>query len=479
MRLYLIVILSILTLSIYSQNNNGVNTSTTPPDSSFAVDDTSGGFGYFYSEEEENKYLNYKPILGLGFGTITYFGDVRDVYYSNPLVGLKALNFSVAKGLSSAFDIEFRIISGNLTGNQNYKDQHLNFKTSFLSGGVSLTYNFEHLLKKDGLLLSYKEYRKVIPYFSIGVETFSFNSKADLKDANGNVYHYWSDGTIRNLPESPENDEQSLVLVRDYVYETDLREMDNDGLGKYNLQAFAIPIDMAVELQLHERFQIRLGATYHYGLVDLIDDISDAGKGSRKGNSSGDSYLYTYFTLKFDIFSSVKEIEEEVMQFNTNVDTRFMDDIVFADEDGDGVDDMKDLCYGTPKGVEVDTSGCPYDDDHDGFANYRDKELNTPKDSITDLNGVMLTEEMIIALSDTSDAINYDQICDYYPSMCGMDLHRLSNEEIPTKFLFLDEDNDGYISIDEVSKALDEFFDMKSDLTIDDIYELTDFFFSQ
>ncbi len=478
MRLYLyIIFLLFFFKGVVAQNTQSTN--STPPDTSFAVDDTSGGFGYFYSEEEESKYLNYKPILGLGSGVITYFGDVQDVYNSNPIVGLKALNFSVAKGLSSAFDIEFRVLSGNLTGNQNYKGQHLNFKTSFLSGGISLSYNFEHLLKKEGLLLSYKEYRKLIPYISLGLETFSFNSKADLKDANGYVYNYWSDGTIRNIPESPQNEEQSVVLTRDYVYETDLREMDNDGLGKYNLQAFAIPIDLAVELQLHERFQIRLGATYHYMLVDLIDDVSDAGEGARKGNSSGDSYLYTYFTLKFDIFSSVKEVEENVLQFDNNVDTRYMDDIVYADEDGDGVDDMADLCPGTPKGVSVDTSGCAFDDDYDGVPNYRDKELTTPKDSITDLDGVMLTPEMIAALSDTTDAIEYDQICDYYPSMCGMDLHRLSNEEIPAKFAFLDEDGDGYISIDEVSKAIDSFFDMKSDLTIDDIYELTDFFFSQ
>jgi Ca2+-binding EF-hand superfamily protein len=51
--------------------------------------------------------------------------------------------------------------------------------------------------------------------------------------------------------------------------------------------------------------------------------------------------------------------------------------------------------------------------------------------------------------------------------------------KIPEKFMHLDEDKDGYVSIEEVSRAIDEFFNMTSALTIDDVYELTEFFFSQ
>jgi len=480
MRIYLILIVFLFSANLlFSQNNSGSTSksNTTPPDSSITPADTSDSFDFFYTDEEENKFLNYKPIIGLGIGVISYYGDVRDVYYANPIVGLKAYNLSVSKGLRSFLDVEFRILKGQLTGNERTADRNLNFKTDFLSGGVSLSYNFEHLLRKKDLLLDYKKQRKLIPYISIGIETFSYNSKADLKDDKGNTYHYWKDGTIRNISEGSDVEERSVILTRDYKYETDLREMDNDGLGKYDLQAFAIPLDASLELQIHERVQLRLGATYHYNLSDLVDDVSNAGTGIRAGNGKTDSYLYTYFTFKFDIFSSEKEIEQNILEFNSsNFD---MDAIVMGDEDDDGVDDLHDLCYFTPKGVEVDTSGCPYDDDKDGFPNYRDEELNTPKDSITNCRGVELSEEEILALSDSTNAINYDEICKYYPSMCGIDLHRLTMDDIPEKFVFLDEDGDNYISIDEVSKAIDIFFDMKSDLTIDDIYELTEFFFGQ
>lgn len=43
------------------------------------------------------------------------------------------------------------------------------------------------------------------------------------------------------------------------------------------------------------------------------------------------------------------------------------------DTDGDGVQDSADQCPDTPKGVKVDTKGCPIDTDKDGIADYLDK----------------------------------------------------------------------------------------------------------
>jgi len=42
------------------------------------------------------------------------------------------------------------------------------------------------------------------------------------------------------------------------------------------------------------------------------------------------------------------------------------------DGDGDGIIDKKDICSGTPTGVEVDAHGCPLDRDKDGTADYID-----------------------------------------------------------------------------------------------------------
>ncbi|MFP5041820.1 OmpA family protein [Parasediminibacterium sp. JCM 36343] len=43
------------------------------------------------------------------------------------------------------------------------------------------------------------------------------------------------------------------------------------------------------------------------------------------------------------------------------------------DSDGDGVRDRKDQCPGTPRGVAVDSRGCPQDWDNDGVPDYLDR----------------------------------------------------------------------------------------------------------
>lgn len=471
MKKHLLTILYIMTISLsYSQ----VDTSfTTPPDT---VDD---GFSYFFSEEESSKFLNYKPIVGIGTGVLKFYGDVKDVYFTNPIMGNTSVNLSVSRDINEFFAVHFNAIYGNLTGNERSVDRNLNFKTDILNGSLLFSYNFYHWLGKPDLLITYREQRKLIPMISVGLSAFNYSSKGDLKDANGNEYHYWKDGSIRNEIESPENEFSSVILNRDYKYETDLRDADLDGLGKYTKAAFAVPIDFSLEYNIHKRAIIKLGATYFWVFNDNVDNISSSGQGFRKGNSGGDNYLYTYASIKFDLFSNEKEIAEDGTFF---VSADIINAMKAEDGDKDGVVDIWDKCLETPAGVKVDDFGCPLDDDKDGFGNYLDKELNTEKDSITNMQGVKLTAEEWQTLSDTTDAIEYDQICDYYPSMCydnPQERYRNMFVKIPDKFKELDKDKDDYISIEEVSKAIDEFFNMTSNLSIDDVYELTEFFFSQ
>ena len=62
------------------------------------------------------------------------------------------------------------------------------------------------------------------------------------------------------------------------------------------------------------------------------------------------------------------------------------------DSDKDGVQDKKDVCPGTPKGVKVDKKGCPIDTDKDGVPDYLDKCPDTPIEASknVDKNGCTL-----------------------------------------------------------------------------------------
>ena len=52
------------------------------------------------------------------------------------------------------------------------------------------------------------------------------------------------------------------------------------------------------------------------------------------------------------------------------------------DTDKDGIWDKIDMCPETPRGVAVDSVGCPIDEDHDGIADYLDHCLGTPAAAI-------------------------------------------------------------------------------------------------
>lgn len=57
------------------------------------------------------------------------------------------------------------------------------------------------------------------------------------------------------------------------------------------------------------------------------------------------------------------------------------------DSDGDGVPDSRDACPDTPRGIDVDATGCPFDYDGDGVAAYMDNCPNTPAGATVDASG--------------------------------------------------------------------------------------------
>jgi hypothetical protein len=150
---------------------------------------------------------------------------------------------------------------------------------------------------------------------------------------------------------------------------------------------------------------------------------------------------------------------------------------MFEDGDADGVIDATDNCPRTPAGVEVDTMGCPYDDDYDGVPNYLDKESDTEPGVFVDDNGVTMSEDEVIALLDFSDAVAREDLGLYYTVQEAGS--RMSLKDLPDKFHPLDINSDDYLSFDEMLRAIDDFFDYRSTLVTDEVYRMINFFFAQ
>jgi len=422
-------------------------------------------------EEVEVEDPVYKPVIAFGIGSFNFMGDVNDFY--NILFGPQpGFKFNVSTFLDNRrnYRLNFFLLYGNLSGNERSftnLERNLNFKSEIINFGLNFEYTFNHILRPG---------RRITPYVSAGIESFQFSSKADLQDSHGRPYNYWTDGTIRNMPESSLNAHESIIVSRNYVYETDLRSANLYGLGKYPQLSFAVPVDYGLDFRITERLNMRVGSSVHFTFTDLIDNVSRAGTGIQ-GNKRNDRFSYSYVTFHLDLFSDPKTIVVELLYADVEFDPTLIED-----KDGDGVFDFWDRCPGTPPGVEVDEFGCPVDSDGDGVPDYIDLEPNTRPGAFVDESGREITPEQLIdMLGRSADAVPRNEI-DLYTSLHPYSYSgyvRGSFPGIPEKFRFLDRDGDGYISFDELIRAIDIFFDGSTELKIEDIYELNDLFFSQ
>ena len=101
-------------------------------------------------------------------------------------------------------------------------------------------------------------------------------------------------------PELGTNPNAATTTV-DYLYESDLREANLDGLGKYSQFSLAVPVGVGIQFKVTKELQIELGTSLHFTFTDLLDNISDAGRGTRQGESDLEKILYTSLSLKFYI----------------------------------------------------------------------------------------------------------------------------------------------------------------------------------
>lgn len=291
-----------------------------------------------------------RPTIGVGLGVLSFNGDIKSNENRNLFSGGFGTQIMVSQELSQSFDVSLSFLLGQLSANERSLERNLNFRTDIFAAGINFRYNFNHILN---------EKRKISPYITLGVENIEFTTKTDLRDRFGNTYHFWSDGTIRNLPENSPNSEQSVLLQRDYVYETDIRSQDYDGRGDYAERSFGIPVGVGAEMDLTSKIRVGLNYTYHFTFTDDMDGVNGNSTGDRIGsrppNTNNDKFWMLSASISYNFTRSKSgeiEIEDkwtpqELLAFGND------------DYDGDGVYDFMDQCPQTPLGEPVDERGCP------------------------------------------------------------------------------------------------------------------------
>lgn len=460
----------------------------------FAQEDDEDYYEQLLTKEVEVENPVYKPVISLGTGVIRYLGDIR-YPNKNPVMGNMGYKFNVSTlfGKQNFFKLNFYLMYGNVEGHDYSISQRMqsdlsfltsdenglpiyhnsSFRTEFFELGITVEYGFGHWIGKS------KRFR---PFISAGISPFPFTPKGDIKysvtGGSDDYYYFWNDGTMRNLHESTPDHSLAKIINFDKEWETDLSKADYHGLGKFSQTTIAIPVEIGFDFYLSYRVNLRIATSLHYTFTDMLDNYNEkaANRYVLKGNGRNDMFMFTNFSFSFDMFSDPEMMKVDML-FAELEDVDY--EVMFADQDMDGIFDRLDECPDTPIGVEVDSVGCPLDMDGDGVPDFMDDEPNTPPGSIVDDRGVQLSADVLAQMYERPTAVRREEVQLMPVAPIWTRSIAFAPGEIPQKFRRFDIDGDGYIAFEELLKAIEQFFDGALDFSTEDIYELNNFFFSQ
>ncbi|SDC45969.1 hypothetical protein [Williamwhitmania taraxaci] len=436
----------------------------------------------------------YRPIIGVGTGVINFYGDVKGSN-GNLLMGTLGYKFNVSTLLGKGQDFKFNlyVLYGELKGIDNdmsYQFQrdipgytgNTSFDYNFFQLGANVEYNFGPLFRWKGVKVKKGTKFKVLdrtfrPFLSIGIAPIQYSAKGNLTYGSDQQYHFWSDGTIRDLRQTDPLANTAQIVKLDGSYETDLRKANLYGTKSTEQSTISFPVDFGLDFYLNYRVNLRVGTSINYTLSDLLDNVDSKSvkNTSVKDNGRPDMFTFTYIALHLDLFSDPET--RRVSSLFSDVDNFDYDGL--ADGDVDGILDLMDQCPDTPLREPIDSVGCPLDDDKDGIANYLDSEPNSAIGALVDKTGSTLTETSFERYNTEGLAVSRDKVITLPVNQIWTRSVRFEPGIVPEKFKTIDANSDGYVSYDEMLKEINKYFDGESKLQTADIYELNEFFFEQ
>lgn len=308
-----------------------------------------------------------RPIVGAEVNFRSFHGDVL----RSPLSDASVF-FGANAGITSGrFDAIVRYSAGRLTSATRVLPEPSNFSAQLKLIDLSIRY---HPLKGNDLS----------PFVQAGIGNTWFSSYTNLKDRLGNPYYYWSDGSIRNMPESEYNAISATPIVMDNTFETPLA---------IEQRSIYIPLLAGLEMPIGNSLRFSIAAEFLLLQSDNMDRNTNTQAWDQiRGVNASVSWSPDLRKRNQRAAKPKKPTSLLPPPDYSNVDFK---ELLNTDEDGDGVNDLKDLCYGTPKGYPVDEHGCPADRDGDGIPDAGDAEPDTPPGLPVHSNGVAMSDEEI------------------------------------------------------------------------------------
>jgi hypothetical protein len=273
------------------------------------------------------------------------------------------------------------------------------------------------ILHFDGLI--FKPSAVFAPFIYTGIGFMSYTTATDSLDGNNHPYYYWTDGSIRNEPQNAADILTAKVIQRDYTYETPL----NKGT------TMCVPVGVGIKLRITDNLKMNIQAAYYFTFSNNIEHYNLT--------STKDKYLYSFFTLEYQ-FGKKSEDNRNQQRYESVDFTTMMKDTVKPKETNQQLLAKLDSAAAHRDTSAIDRSAMFNDNPSLGFLQDLDK-----------------------AHQQASTGTNN------------------SGHKLPKEWEAADKNHDGYISSQEITQVIDEFFDGTSSYTIADINKLIDYFFDQ
>ncbi|MDR1226947.1 MAG: hypothetical protein LBK47_08645 [Prevotellaceae bacterium] len=393
------------------------------------VDDAAKRQQHNYEQDAQSKATSFafKPYVGVSFGLVTFFGDVRASNFSI-FSGEPSLAFTASAALNEEenYLLTLGCFFGSLVSRQTSLTSpvdNVNFYTKLSQYDLSFTYQLSPLF--DGLIR---------PFVALGVGVVSFRPKGNLKDSDGSYYHY--------QPNTP-------VTFNDR-FETDLRRKDLYGAGDYPLTSPVIPVSVGGTFKISDYLYVKISYKFTYTFTDMMDNVS--GKVAAAGRKVYDSntaraLINQDYSNYYNDAATPPAMRAAALKTNS-------------------INDM----YGTFHfGIQIRP-----------FASERFIKKAPPVYVGTEKTSISTTYQKIF-LDDENDGPKSVFISTDGSSTSVSAAPRSDGKPvtIPRKFRKLDLNKDGYISEFELNAALEDFLDGYSKYNTREIIDLKRFYYKQ
>jgi hypothetical protein len=368
-----------------------------------------------FSQTDTAKSSKLPSIMG-GVGVLYFNGDIGKGAGITPYSTIRGgYTFGVEERPVSFLGIQVDGLLGKLSASErsNTPSDNLNFQSSIFSGELLLNLHLDGLIFKKNAVLA--------PYIYAGFSYLSYKTATDSLSAAGTPYYYWTDGSIRNEPQTAADILTAKIIQRDYTYETPL----NSG------STFSVPVGLGIKFRITDNVAMNLSAAYYFSFSKNIEHYDISGK--------NDKYLFSFFTLEYHF---TKKSKTQAVNEQHYEGAQLEKEVVMKDTAS-----SKDITKEQEAALEE-----------------KQEHADT---SAVDRNAIF-NENPTLSFAKGVDAEVQKK------AQSGGTMHK-----IPDKFASVDRDHNGYISSSEITQVIDDFFEGTTTLSISDINELIDYFFDQ